>query len=138
MYLLCLDTLSFALISSVRKFSNHLVQILNYSISSYLIFFFFWLCHLACRIFVSWPGSNLPPAVEAQSPNLWTTREVTSTWSLMMTLEEWSSPGALSLLYLFAPISWIEYSNNIFRCWEHFSVIITTNKEELVLNSIQI
>ena len=35
---------------------------------------------------------------------------------VVVTSEEWSSPGALSLLYLFAPISWNGHSNNIFCC----------------------
>ena len=38
---------------------------------------FFWLYHTKCRILAPWSGIELvPPAVEAQSPNHWTTREV--------------------------------------------------------------
>ena len=40
-------------------------------------FFFFWQLHLACGILVPRPGIE-PPAVEAQSPNHWTTREFPS------------------------------------------------------------
>ena len=33
----------------------------------------FWLCHMACRILVPWPGFEpMPPAVEVQSLNHWT------------------------------------------------------------------
>ena len=40
-------------------------------------FFFFWPCHVACGILVSQPGIEIvPPALEAQSLNHWTTREV--------------------------------------------------------------
>ena len=42
-----------------------------------LAFFCFWLCNTACRILVPRPGIKpTPPAVEAQSLNHWTTREV--------------------------------------------------------------
>ena len=38
--------------------------------------FFFWLCHLTCRVIVPWPGFEpWPKAVKAQSPNHWTARE---------------------------------------------------------------
>ena len=37
----------------------------------------FWLCHVACGIFVPLPGIEpAPPAVEARSLNHWTSREV--------------------------------------------------------------
>lgn len=36
----------------------------------------FWPCHMACGTLVRQPGSNEHFPVEAQSPNLWTTREV--------------------------------------------------------------
>ena len=40
-------------------------------------FFFFWLLRVTCRILVLWPGiEHMPPAVEMQSPNQWTTKEV--------------------------------------------------------------
>ena len=59
-------------------FSHHI------SLSPPLFFFFeagrvvfFWLYHTKCRILAPWSGIELvPPAVEAQSPNHWTTREV--------------------------------------------------------------
>ena len=39
-------------------------------------FFFFWPCHEACGILVPQPGTKLvPPALEAQSPNHWTSKE---------------------------------------------------------------
>ena len=39
-------------------------------------YFFFWLCHVVFRIPVPQPGIKPgPPAVEAQCPNYWTTRE---------------------------------------------------------------
>ena len=39
-------------------------------------FFFFWPCHLACGILVPRPGIKpVAPAVEARSPNHWTTTE---------------------------------------------------------------
>ena len=39
-------------------------------------FFFFWPGRVACRILVPQPGTEpVPPAVEAQSLNQWTTRE---------------------------------------------------------------
>ena len=40
-------------------------------------FFNLWQCHTAYGILVLWPGiDSVPPAVEAQSLNHWTTREV--------------------------------------------------------------
>ena len=40
-------------------------------------FFFFWPCGMACGILVPQPGNEPgPAAMEAQSPNHWTTREV--------------------------------------------------------------
>ena len=41
-----------------------------------LSFLFFWPHHVAYRILVPQPGTELtPPATEAQSPKHWTTRE---------------------------------------------------------------
>ena len=41
------------------------------------IYGFFWSRHWSCGILVPWPGVKFEPnAVEAQSPNHWTTREV--------------------------------------------------------------
>ena len=42
--------------------------------ASFSSFFFFWPCHVACRILVPWPGIE-PPAVKVPSPNYWTARE---------------------------------------------------------------
>ena len=40
-------------------------------------FFFFWPCHETCKILVLYPGMEpMIPAVEAQSLNHWTTREI--------------------------------------------------------------
>ena len=42
-----------------------------------LIFKIFWMRRMACGILVTRPGiETVPPAVEARSPNHWTTREV--------------------------------------------------------------
>ena len=52
----------------------------------YFIFLFLWLHHVACRILVPWPGIEPEhPAVEAQSPNHWTTRELPPTFQLLIT-----------------------------------------------------
>ena len=53
----------------------------------FLIFLFLWLHHVACRILVPWPGVEPGhPAVEAQSPHLWTTRELPPTFQLLITM----------------------------------------------------
>ena len=40
-------------------------------------YLFFWLPHEACGILVSWPGIKpVPPALEAQSLNHWTIRDI--------------------------------------------------------------
>ena len=45
--------------------------------SFFVCFVLFWLCYAACRILVPRPGIEpVSPAVEAQSLNHWTTREV--------------------------------------------------------------
>ena len=50
-----------------------------------LYFIIFWPCHTACGILVPWPGVEpLPPAVEAWSPNHWTTREAPRTSLLLL------------------------------------------------------
>ena len=42
-------------------------------------FFFFWLSYAASRILVPWPGIEPgPPAVDMQSPNHWTAKEIPS------------------------------------------------------------
>ena len=42
-----------------------------------VLFFFFWLCPVACGTFVPQPGIEpIPPAVGAQNLNQWTAREV--------------------------------------------------------------
>ena len=45
-------------------------------VSCVLFVCLFWPWHIACGILVPWPGIEpVPPAVEARSPNHWTTRE---------------------------------------------------------------
>ena len=40
-----------------------------------VLFFFFWPCHRACGVFVPRPGIKpVPPTLEVQSLNHWTTR----------------------------------------------------------------
>ena len=47
------------------------------TVQSHHVLLFFWLCRLACGILVPQPGIEpVPPAVEAQSRNHWTAREV--------------------------------------------------------------
>ena len=47
--------------------------------------FFFFLHRAACRILVPRPGMEpTPPAVEAQSPNYWTARQVPPFWNLVV------------------------------------------------------
>ena len=42
-----------------------------------VIFFFFWLCSMACQILVPWRGIKpVSPAVEAWSPNYWAARQL--------------------------------------------------------------
>ena len=51
---------------------------------SRLILFVFWSCRAACGILVPRPGIEpAPPALEAQSLNHWTTKEVLKVGSLM-------------------------------------------------------
>ena len=50
--------------------------------------FFFSLHRAACRILVPWPGMEpTPPAVEAQSPNYWTARQVPPFWNLVVVVQ---------------------------------------------------
>ena len=49
----------------------------SFGVARGLLITFFWLCCIACRILVLWPGIKFVcPAVELQSPNCWTTRVV--------------------------------------------------------------
>ena len=46
----------------------------------YLFYLFTWLHHVECWILVPWPGIEpLPPVLEAQNLNHWTTKEVLRT-----------------------------------------------------------
>ena len=50
-----------------------------------LFLFLFWPCHTTCGVLVSQPGIEpMPPAVEAQSLNHWTAREVPTVTSFRM------------------------------------------------------
>ena len=59
-------------------------------------FFFFFLLHLeACGILVPWPGIEpVPPAVEAQSSNHWTTREFPAAPSFYL---QWPHRGEIGI-----------------------------------------
>ena len=60
--------------------------VLLYS-SFYKIFIIFCLHHAACGFFIAWPGIEpVPPAVEVQSLNHWTAREVPCTTVLFKVL----------------------------------------------------
>ena len=49
----------------------------SFKMPSIIFLVFFWPCHVACGILFPRPGIEpVPPAVEAQSLNHWTTREV--------------------------------------------------------------
>ena len=55
------------------------LHVISFPATMELFFFFliFWSCSLACRILVPQPGIKpVPPAVEVQCINHWTTREV--------------------------------------------------------------
>ena len=59
--------------------------------------FFFWPCHVACRILVPRPGIKLgPPAVEAQSPNHWPAREFLSFSFIWGLIKDYSPGDSLS------------------------------------------
>ena len=58
----------------------------------HLLSFFFclWPCHMACRVLVSPTGIEaVPPAVEAQSLNHWTTREVPAIYFFFFLIYFW-------------------------------------------------
>ena len=60
---------------------------LYHSFLNLYLFFSFWSCHATCRILVPQPGIKpTPPAVETQSPNHCTTREVPSLSFLILSL----------------------------------------------------
>ena len=70
------------------------------------IFTFFCLCHAAREILVPQPGVKpMPPAVEVQSLNLWTTREVPKSMFTLFKVQEmhvkhiWFTPSSASVLY---------------------------------------
>ena len=61
-----------------------------------LFFFFFWLHCMAYRILVPWLGIEpMPPVVEAQSPNHWTTREFPRFHFLTLCLMCWLFSGVV-------------------------------------------
>lgn len=56
--------------------SKHTTNIPVFHFWVFFFLFFFWLCHMAYRILVPWPGTESgSTAVKAPSPNQWTTRE---------------------------------------------------------------
>ena len=102
---ICLNKVSSWLFSTV-KFEKYLIH--QSALSS--LFFFFQLCHLACRILVPWSGiESVPPEVEAWSLNHWTTKEVPSSPFLMFmeikgrkraTLNQLAGHGELVIWFL--------------------------------------
>ena len=90
---------TYRVFSFVFKYENILQSIccwLGLSVSAMLHFspilkpflFFFFLHHAACRILVPRPGMEpTPPAVEAQSPNYWTARQVAPFWNLVVVVQ---------------------------------------------------
>ena len=63
-----------------------------------ILFYFFWLHHVAWGILVPWPGIEpLPPALEVRSPNHRTTREVPEVFLL----------GTIQLGLFFFFIHWV-------------------------------
>ena len=91
--------------------SKYLTLKFPYSTSSYfgkLMFFFFFLIfgYMVCGILVLWPGiESMPHAVQVQSFNCWTTREVPWCSSNSGGVTQTSTPGDpspwQSYLYLF-------------------------------------
>ena len=72
-----LDMTEQLMLSLSSTFHSHIL--------SFLSFFFFLPCRVACKVLVPWPGIEvMPPAVEILSPNHRTTREgpPECTWSL--------------------------------------------------------
>ena len=76
-------------------------------------FLFSWPCQAACGILVPWPGIKLsPPALEAESLNYWTTKEVPlndivklKLWQLLMNTIQSSSVQSLSCVRLYDPMN---------------------------------
>ena len=62
------------LLSSLHPHQLHWAS--SFFFNFFFFFLTFWLCSGACGILVPWPGIKpVPPAVEVQSLNHWTTRE---------------------------------------------------------------
>ena len=79
----------------------------------YIHYFFFWLCLAACGILVPWPGIiPAPPAVEARSPNHWTTREVPT--STLLTFETVLVGGARKLSYIPCSLNFLKTTQDPF------------------------
>ena len=67
---------SFILWVIIHCFFHFDAQIIS-SFCFVIIFFFFWLCSMACQILVPWRGIKpVSRAVEAWSPNYWAAREL--------------------------------------------------------------
>ena len=74
------------IIKHTPKFTLPLVWPVNFvPIFQFFFVFSFPLHHVACRILGPWPGIEpVHPAVEAQSPNHWTTREFPPIFQLLI------------------------------------------------------
>ena len=97
---------------SLFCFLSHITGFLSnvYAFFSFLFFFLFWPCQMACGILVLRPGIDTPPAaVKAWSLNHWTAREVppplfflsycTKTFSMMLSRNAGrGKPALLSIL----------------------------------------
>ena len=90
------------------------------SFSKHFIYLFiFWPCHTACGILVPWSGIEpLSPAVEVQSFNHWTAREVPTTFVLkipiltrfslnfLVCLKQWENLGQEAKASQITPQRW--------------------------------
>lgn len=130
-----LDILSLLLSLLYVRFS----LVYHWTTNKQLLDFFFGATVLHGRIFVFlqlW--SNSFPLVKSESQPL-NHQEVITTWFLcQMTSEEWSSLVCFFIPFIVICTHLLECSNNIFYTELLFNGIIPKNKEELVLNSIDL
>ena len=90
------------------------------SLFVFFFVFFFWLYHVTCGISVPWPGIKLmPPTVEMQSLNHWTTREIQVEhvficWAFSLTvIGLFRNPWKLDLWVIWSPMNvvfWLVWS----------------------------
>ena len=85
----------------LRSLSNHCAAHSLWSQRClHLLFFFFFLCYILCRILILWPGVEVvPPAWEAQRHNHWasrTTGHPGKSWFLHLRSPIVSSSSALA------------------------------------------